>query len=61
MIRPAFHQNVVNSNRLRQRFQIHGHKFFGKLSASGPETFTILDGIKRSRCIKSVQNFEFDP
>ncbi len=61
MIRPVFHYNLVNSHRLRQRFRVDGNKYFGKLSASGPETFSILDGIKRSHCIKLVQNFEFDP
>jgi len=61
MNRPVFHRNLVNSSRLRQRLRVGGTKFFGKLSASGPEIFAILEGIKHSRCIKSIQSFEFDP
>jgi len=51
----------LNSSRLRQRIQIDGDKFFAKLPAAGPETSKILHSIRKSRYVKSVQKFEFDP
>jgi len=58
---PIFRKNLLNSSRLRRRIQIDGDKFFAKLSASGPETSKIIHGIRRSRNVKWIKKFEFDP
>jgi len=58
---PIFRKNLLNSSRLRQRIQIDGDKFFAKLPAAGPETSKIIHVIRRSRSVKWVKKFEFDP
>jgi len=58
---PICRKDLLNSSRLRQRLQVDGYKFFAKLPAAGPDSAKILNGIRRSRCIKFVKNFEFDP
>jgi len=58
---PISRRNILNSTKIRERFQLKGDKFMTKLSVAGPDTFRILQGIKKSCCIKSVQYFEFDP
>jgi len=58
---PIFRKNLLNSSRLRQRIQIDGDKFFAKFPAAGPETSKIIHGIRRSRSVKWIRKFEFDP
>jgi len=59
--RPLFYENLLNYRKSRQKFRVKGHKFFAKLSASGPGTAKTLNEIQQSRCVKAVQSFEFDP
>jgi len=59
--RPVFRKDLLNSCKLKEHFRLKGHKIFAKLSASGPETSTILNNVEKLRSIKMVSNFEFDP
>jgi len=58
---PVFRKHLPNCSSSRERLSIKGHKFFGKVSAAGPQTLKILQGIKKSHSIKSIKKFEFDP
>jgi len=58
---PIFRKDILNSCKLKERFQIKGHKLFAKLSISGPETKRILKDVEKSKTIKFVKSFEFDP
>jgi len=58
---PILHSKLQSNQNLKKKFVIHGHKYHSKVSASGIETPQILQGIKKSRCLKSVRSFEFDP
>ncbi len=58
--RPIYRRNLLNPSRTRECLRSKGYKFFGKLSAAGPETLKILQDIKKSHCIKSIHYFEFD-
>jgi len=58
---PVFRKHLPNCSSSREKLSIKGYKFFGKVSAAGPETLKILQGLKKSHCIKSIRNFEFDP
>jgi len=56
-----FRKDLLNSGRTRERFRLEGHKYFAKLSASGPETAKILKNVKKSSYAKFIRSFEFDP
>jgi len=58
---PLFRKDPLNSCKTRKRFRLEGHKYFAKLSASGPETAKILKSIKKPISIKFLRSFEFDP
>jgi len=58
---PIFRKDIIHSSKLKERFQVKGHKLLAKLSASGPETSRILRDVEKSHSIKFVKSFEFDP
>jgi len=58
---PILHIKLQNSPIMREKFVIHGYKYFSKVSAAGQSTPQVLKGIKRSQNLKYIRNFEFDP
>ena len=58
---PVIYKKVQNDKRMRARLLISGYKYFGKLSACGEDTNLTLGNILRSRSVKSIRKFEFDP
>jgi len=54
-------KSLQNFPQMRKKLAIHGHKYFSKLSAAGPETSLILKNMKKSFNLKYIQSFEFDP
>jgi len=58
---PIFRKDIISSSKLKERFQVKGHKLLAKLSVSGPATSRILRDLEKSHSIKFVRSFEFDP
>ncbi len=58
---PILHTKLQNNQNLKRKFLVHGHKYHANLSASRTETSKVLQGIRKSRSLKFVRNFEFDP
>jgi len=54
-------RSVPNSKRLRSRLVIEGHKYFSKFVASGEETEMTLKKLQKTKSLKLINYFEFDP
>jgi len=52
---------MPNSKTLRSRLVAHGHKYFSKLVVSGEETELTLKKLKKTKNLKFINSFEFDP
>jgi len=58
---PIVSRSIPNSKQLQAKLIIHGHKHFTKFAAAGPNTPKILNDLRKSPYVKSIQHFEFDP
>jgi len=58
---PLISRNIPNSKESQAKLIVHGHKHFSKFAAAGPNTFKILNDLRRSPYVKSIRYFEFDP
>jgi len=55
------YKKIQNDKRMRTRLTVNGYKHFSKLSACGEDTPLTLGNFIKSRNIKYIRKFEFDP
>jgi len=55
------YKKVQNDKKMRTRLGVNGYKSFSKLSACGEDTSLTLGNFIKSRNIKYIRKFEFDP
>jgi len=55
------YRKIQNDKKMRRKLVAKGSKNFSKLTAAGEETTLTLRNIVKSRCLKYIRKFEFDP
>jgi len=58
---PIVRRSLPNNSKIRKRLAIYGYKYFSKFGACGPDTSLILKNATKSRTLKYINSFEFDP
>jgi len=58
---PIVRRSIPNSKKLRRKLVIEGHKYFDKVVVSGEETEFTLKKLQKTKCLKCINSFEFDP
>jgi len=58
---PMIYRKIQNDKRMRVRLVVKGYKSFSKLYAAGEDTKVVLDNLSKSRNMKFIRRFEFDP
>jgi len=58
---PIIYRKIPNEKKMRTRLAVNGYKHFSKLSACGEDTPLTLGNVSRSRNLKYIRKFEFDP
>jgi len=58
---PIIYRRVQNDKKMRTRLAVNGYKNFSKLSACGEDAPLTLGNVVKSRNVKYIRKFEFDP
>jgi len=58
---PIMRKNIDRTSKTMQKLALHNYKYLRKLTACGQETPVILKNIRKSKSLKYIYDFEFDP